>query len=119
MKKYIFPVLVISLLSACSNKVLEDEVPKQAQGSQAEQELEPPVKSLSNEWDPAFNCDPVKAKKLTGKMGLTEKQVLTMTNSRTFRSAYRGEPVTEELRPDRITIVIDPKTKRIVAGSCG
>lgn len=42
-----------------------------------------------------------------------------MTNARIYRSAYIGEPVTEEFRPDRVTIVIDPKTKRIVASMCG
>lgn len=118
MKRYIFAILVINLLSACSNKALEDEAANQVQGAQVEQELKHPVQSLTNEWDPAFNCDPVKAKKLTGKTGLTEKQVLMMTNSRIFRSAYRGEPVTEELRPDRITIIIDPKTKKIFAALC-
>jgi hypothetical protein len=41
------------------------------------------------------------------------------TNTRVYRSAYVGEPVTEEFRPDRVTIVIDPKTKRIIASICG
>nr|WP_174505649.1 hypothetical protein [Acinetobacter sp. Marseille-Q1620] len=119
MKRYVFATFVISLLSACSENVLNAEVSKQAQGQQKGQELKHPEISVSKEWDPAFNCDPVKAKKLIGKTGLTEKQVLSMTNSRIFRSVYIGEPVTEELRPDRVTIDIDPKTKRIVASTCG
>lgn len=119
MKKYILWGLVMSLLSACSNNVLNDEASKQAQGQQQELESKPLVLSTSKEWDPSFDCDPVKAKKLVGKTDLTEKQILSMTNARVYRSAYIGEPVTEEFRPDRVTIVINPKTKRIVASMCG
>lgn len=119
MKKYILWGLVISLLSACSNNVLNDEASKQAQEQQQKIESKPLVPSTSKEWDPSFDCDPIKAKKLVGKIDLTEKQILSTTNARVYRSAYVGEPVTEEFRPDRVTIVIDPKTKRIVAGMCG
>ncbi|NUF35819.1 hypothetical protein HUN19_17700 [Acinetobacter oleivorans] len=109
----------MSLLSACSNNVLNTEAPKQVQGQQQEIESKPLVPSTSKEWDPSFDCDPVKAKKLIGKTDIAEKQVLSMTNARVYRSAYVGEPVTEEFRPDRVTIVIDPKTKKIVASMCG
>lgn len=119
MKKYILWGLVMSLLSACSNNVLNALAPKPAQGQQQELESKPLVLSTSKEWDPSFDCDPVKAKKLVGKTDLTEKQILSMTNARVYRSAYVGEPVTEEFRPDRVTIVINPKTKRIVASMCG
>ncbi|MBN6512162.1 hypothetical protein [Acinetobacter pittii] len=119
MKKYVLWGLIMNLLSACSNNVLTSEVPNQVQAQQQEIESKPLVPSTSKEWDPSFDCDPVKAKKLVGKTDLTEKQVLSMTNARVYRSAYVGEPVTEEFRPDRITIVIDPKTKRIIASMCG
>ena len=119
MKKYALWGLMISLLSACSNNVLNAEAPKPAQGQQQEIESKPLVPSTSKEWDPSFDCDPIKAKKLVGKTDLTEKQILSTTNARVYRSAYVGEPVTEEFRPDRVTIVIDPKTKKIVASMCG
>ncbi len=119
MKKYILWGFLIGLLSACSNNVLNDEAPKPAQGQQQELESKPLVLSTSKEWDASFDCDPVKAKNLIGKTDLTEKQILSMTNARVYRSAYIGEPVTEEFRPDRVTIVIDPKTKKIVASMCG
>lgn len=119
MKKYALWGLMISLLSACSNNVLNAEAPKPAQGQQQEIESKPLVPNTSKEWDPSFDCDPIKAKKLVGKTDLTEKQILSTTNARVYRSAYVGEPVTEEFRPDRVTIVIDPKTKRIVASMCG
>ncbi|MFL4391142.1 hypothetical protein [Acinetobacter baumannii] len=119
MKNYALWGLVMSLLSACSNNVLNAEAPKLAQGQQQEIESKTLVPNTSKEWDPSFDCDPVKAKKLVGKTDLTEKQVLSITNARVYRSAYVGEPVTEEFRPDRVTIVIDPKTKRIVASMCG
>ena len=119
MKKYALWGLMISLLSACSNNVLNAEAPKPAQGQQQEIESKPLVPSTSKEWDPSFDCDPIKAKKLVGKTDLTEKQILSTTNARVYRSAYVGEPVTEEFRQDRVTIVIDPKTKKIVASMCG
>ncbi|MDX8239889.1 hypothetical protein SLL78_16410 [Acinetobacter pittii] len=119
MKIHIFLGLMMSLLSACSNNVLNGETTNQAQEQPLEKEAQPPVLSTSKEWDPSFDCDPVKAKNLIGKTDLAEKQVLSITNARVYRSAYVGEPVTEEFRPDRVTIVIDPKTKRIVASMCG
>lgn len=113
MKRYIFIGLVMSVLSACSNNVLNPETPKQVQA-------QPPEKQVtSKELNSSFDCDPIKVKNLIGKTGLTEKQVLSMTNARIYRSAYPGEAVTEDFRPDRVTIVIDPKTKRIIASACG
>lgn len=119
MKKYTLWALVMSLLSACSNNLLNAEDHKKAQGQHQEIKAQPPVLSISKEWDPSFDCDPVKAKNLIGKTDLAEKQILSITNARVYRSAYVGEPVTEELRPDRVTIVLDPKTKKIVASMCG
>ncbi len=54
MKKYILWGLVISLLSACSNNILNAEAPKPAQGQQQEIESKPLVPSTSKEWDPSF-----------------------------------------------------------------
>lgn len=119
MKRYIFIGLVTSLLSACSNNVLNPEASKQAQAQLQEKKVKPAVLGTSKEWDSSFDCDPIKVKNLIGKTGLTEKQVLSMTNARIYRSAYPGEAVTEDFRPDRVTIVIDPKTKRIIASACG
>ncbi|USP42116.1 I78 family peptidase inhibitor [Acinetobacter sp. XS-4] len=109
----------MSLLSACSNNVLNPETSKQVQAQPQEKKVKPPVLGTSQTWDSSFDCDPIKVKNLIGKTGLTEKQVLSMTNARTYRSAYPGEAVTEEFRPDRVTVVIDPKTKRIIASACG
>ncbi|WP_335977314.1 I78 family peptidase inhibitor [Acinetobacter calcoaceticus] len=119
MKRYIFLGLVMSLLSACSNVELNPEPPKQVQPQPQEKEHKPPVLGTSKEWDSSFDCDPIKVKNLIGKTDLTEKQVLSMTNARTYRSAYPGEAVTEDFRPDRVTVVIDPKTKRIIDSACG
>lgn len=110
---------MMSLLSACSNNVFNHETPKQVQTQPQEKKLKPPVLGTSKEWDSSFDCDPIKVKNLIGKTGLTEKQVLSMTNARTYRSAYLGEAVTEDFRPDRVTIVIEPKTKRIMTSACG
>lgn len=74
MKKYVFWGLVMSLLSACSNNVLNAEASKPAQGQQQEIESKTLVPNTSKEWDPSFDCDPVKAKKLVGKTDLTENR---------------------------------------------
>lgn len=109
----------MSLISSCSNYVLNSEASKQAQVQLQEKKVEPAALGTSQKWDSSFDCDPIKVKNLIGKTGLTEKQVLSMTNARTYRSAYSGEAVTEDFRPDRVTVVIDPKTKRIIASACG
>lgn len=54
MKKYALWGLMISLLSACSNNVLNAEASKPAQGQQQEIESNPLVPSTSKEWDPSF-----------------------------------------------------------------
>lgn len=109
----------MSVLSACSNNVLNPEASKQVQAQPPEKKVKPSVLGTSKEGDSSFDCDPIKVKNLIGKTGLTEKQVLSMTNARIYRSAYPGEALTEDFRPDRVTVVMDPKTKRIIASACG
>jgi len=67
MKRYICVGLLVSLLSACSNNKLNSEVLKQVQGQQQDQEMKSLVISISKEWDPSFDCDPIKVKNLIGK----------------------------------------------------
>jgi len=109
----------MSLFSACSNDVLNSEALKQDQGQQQEKGLKHLDIIMSKEWDPSFDCDPIKTKKLIGQTNLTRERVLSITNAKFFRSANPGEAVTEDFRPDRITVVVDPKTKKIINSRCG
>lgn len=43
MKRYIFIGLMMSVLSACSNNVLNPETPKQVQAQPPEKKFKPPV----------------------------------------------------------------------------
>jgi len=118
MKRYILMSAIISLLSACSNN---DSKLVQRGSEPQEKQIQPerPDITTAKEWNPANNCDPVKAKTLIGQRNLTEDQILSMSNAQVYRSVSPTEAVTDDLRLDRVTIVIDPKTKKIIGSDCG
>ncbi|MEN8381599.1 hypothetical protein [Acinetobacter radioresistens] len=118
MKKYILMSAIISLLTACA----DTETKIDQRGSELqEKQIQPerPDITTAKEWNPANNCDPVRAKTLIGQRNLTEDQILSMSNAQVYRSVSPTEAVTDDLRLDRVTIVIDPKTKKIIGSDCG
>ncbi|GEM_PF-347480 len=120
MKRHILISIIISLLSACSNTELDvDQSINKTQEIRTTQKLEQPDITTSKEWDSSLNCDPVKAKSLIGHTDLTREQILSMSNAKVYRSVSPTEAVTDDLRLDRVTIIIDPKTKRIIGSDCG
>ncbi|RJL71681.1 hypothetical protein D5055_07135 [Acinetobacter radioresistens] len=108
----------MSVLTACSDT--ETKLDQRVSKPQ-EKQIEPkrPDITTAKEWNPANNCDPVRAKALIGQRNLTEHQILSMSNAQVYRSVSPTEAVTDDLRLDRVTIVIDPKTKKIIGSDCG
>ena len=65
------------------------------------------------------NCVPESAAQLVGKTGLTETQIKALTRAEIVRMVTPGQPVTMDYRMNRVTVVVDPKTKIIIQASCG
>ena len=65
------------------------------------------------------NCVPESAAQLVGKTGLSETQIKTITRAEIVRMVAPGQPVTMDYRMNRVTVVVDPKTKIILQASCG
>lgn len=64
-------------------------------------------------------CAPDEAQKLIGQTGLTNDQIKKVTKSELIRNIAPGQPVTMDYRENRITITIDPTSKKIINASCG
>ncbi|OFE42560.1 I78 family peptidase inhibitor [Acinetobacter towneri] len=94
----ILTVLSVVTLAACSNQPVNEQtkVPQTMQ-----------------------NCVPESAAQLVGKTGLSETQIKTITRAEIVRMVAPGQPVTMDYRMNRVTVVVDPKTKIILQASCG
>lgn len=64
-------------------------------------------------------CVSEEAKKLVGLQDLTEEQIKEKTQSSIVRTVKPGQPVTMDYRIERVTVTIDPATKKILTATCG
>ena len=64
-------------------------------------------------------CLPEEASKLVGKSELTDEQIKQMTHSEKIRRIGPNQAVTMDYRVERITLTIDPTSKKITQASCG
>ncbi|MCK4100835.1 I78 family peptidase inhibitor [Acinetobacter radioresistens] len=106
MKIFIASGFLVTVLCACSNYQSDvDHVSEQKTDKQAQ--------------DTLHECLPLRAKELVGRTDLSEQQIKQITNSEIIRYAKVGEAVTEDYRPNRITIISDSNTQKIIDASCG
>lgn len=94
----VLAVLSVATLAACSNQPINEQ-------TQVPQTMQ--------------NCVPESAAQLVGKTGLTETQIKALTRAEIVRMVTPGQPVTMDYRMNRVTVVVDPKTKIILQASCG
>ena len=75
------------------------------------------------EWklfrDSQSNCVAEEAQKLIGQSGLTDEQIKQRTHSDIVRTVEPGQAMTMDYRSNRITVTIDPQTKKISNANCG
>lgn len=69
--------------------------------------------------DSSKECLAEEAKVLVGKTGLTDNEIKQKTQSEIIRRIAPGQPVTMDYRSNRITVTIDPVSKKITHASCG
>lgn len=144
MKKIVLLGFMISSLAACSTVHNTDTVaPKLGttnpaseycinQGGKLEIKNETngqvgychlPNSQVIEEWkyfrDSSKECLAEEAKVLVGQRGLTDAQIKQKTQSEIIRRIAPGQPVTMDYRANRITVTIDPVTKKITQANCG
>lgn len=108
MKKFIASGLLLTVLYACSNYQSDvDYVSEQKKGTQEQPQ------------DTLYKCLPLRAKELVGRTDLSDQEIKKMTNSEILRYARVGEAVTEDYRPNRITVIKASNTNKIIDASCG
>lgn len=144
MKKIIFLGLVLVSLTACSSVQHKDSTPPKIgspnpasqycveQGGKLEIRNEAngqvgychlPNGQVVEEWklfrDNQANCVAEEAQKLVGQSGLTDDQIKQKTQSEIVRKVAPGQPMTMDYRTNRVTVTIDPATKKITQATCG
>lgn len=144
MKKILFLGMMISSLAACSTVHNKDtHAPKLSaanpaseycinQGGKLEIRNEVngqvgychfPNGQIIEEWkffrDSSKECLAEEAKVLVGKTDLTDNEIKQKTQSEIIRRIAPGQPVTMDYRSNRITVTIDPVSKKITHASCG
>lgn len=144
MKKTIFLGLALVSLTACSSVQHRDSTPPKIgspnpasqycveQGGKLEIRNEAngqvgychlPNGQVVEEWklfrDNQANCVAEEAQKLVGQSGLTDDQIKQKTKSEIVRKVAPGQPMTMDYRTNRVTVTIDPATKKITQATCG
>ena len=108
MKIFIASGFLLIALCACSNYQ-----------SDVEHVSEQKKDALEQPQDTLHECLPLRAKELVGRTDLSDQEIKKITNSEILRYAKLGDAVTEDYRPNRITIIIDSNTRKIIDASCG
>lgn len=103
MKKIILLPMFISALTACSAM----DIPN----SNSQTGAVNPVNQS--------RCLAEEAQKLVGKTGLSDAQIKQLTQSEIVRTVGPNQPVTMDYRDNRVTLTIDPVSKKIMHASCG
>jgi hypothetical protein len=67
----------------------------------------------------ALKCRAEASVVLIGKVTRTDKVIRRKTGATTVRRIAPGDMVTQDYRPDRITITVDPATRLVTAAACG
>ncbi|QER39826.1 DUF333 domain-containing protein [Acinetobacter suaedae] len=144
MKKILFLGLIVTSLAACSSTPSDEMTPPKIgmanpaskycieQGGQLEIRNEAngqvgycklPNGQVVEEWELFRSSQPKcladEAQKLVGQTGLTEAQIKEKTKSEIVRSIGPNQPVTMDYRENRVTVTIDPKSKKITNATCG
>lgn len=144
MKKIIFLGLALVSLTACSSVQHKDPTPPKIgspnpasqycveQGGKLEIRNEAngqvgychlPNGQVVEEWklfrDNQANCVAEEAQKLVGQSALTDDQIKQKTKSEIVRKVAPGQPMTMDYRTNRVTVTIDPASKKITQATCG
>ncbi len=86
-------VLAVSLLAACATQIPAGQTPGTCRAGDAE--------------------------KLVGQVNPSEEAILALTGASTLRQLGPDQPMTMDYRFDRVTVIRDPVTGRVLRATCG
>lgn len=66
-----------------------------------------------------FTCRSGDATRLVGQVNPTEAAIKALTGAGTVRQLGPNQPMTMDYRFDRVTVIKDPATGRILRATCG
>lgn len=105
----------------CIEQGGKSEIVKEAQGEVSYCHLKDGQKV--EEWalfrQNQAQCIGDEAKKLIGQADTDDAQLKQQTKADTIRRVAPNQPMTMDFRSDRLTVVIDSATQKIVQASCG
>ncbi|AYO54441.1 hemolysin [Acinetobacter wuhouensis] len=64
-------------------------------------------------------CVAAEAAKLVGQNDLSEAKIKQLTKATIVRKLAPNQPMTMDYRIERVTVTVDPATKKITNASCG
>ncbi|KXF74803.1 hypothetical protein ATN84_23150 [Paramesorhizobium deserti] len=64
-------------------------------------------------------CNPAATQRLIGGIKPNDQDAMRLTGATLVRQIAPGDPVTHDLRDNRVTIETDPDSGRVVAARCG
>lgn len=67
----------------------------------------------------AGECRPDDAKALEGQVVPAEDRIKVLTGATTIRSTGPDGMLTQDFRVERVTLIVDPQTRKILRASCG
>jgi len=67
----------------------------------------------------AIECVAIQAAKLVGQSDLSEAKIKQLTQATIVRKVTPDQMMTMDYRVDRVTVTVDPQTKKIIKATCG
>jgi hypothetical protein len=64
-------------------------------------------------------CNAAAAQRLLGQLKPSDADAMRLTGATIVRQIAPGDPVTHDLRDNRVTIATDPASGRVVGATCG
>jgi hypothetical protein len=64
-------------------------------------------------------CNAAAAQRLLGQLKPSDADAMRLTGATIVRQIAPGDPVTHDLRDNRVTITTDPASGRVVGATCG
>lgn len=78
-----------------------------------------PAEARSAQKGPPGICQPKAAQALAGRKRISDARARRLTGASIVRQLKPGQPATMDYRRERVTLVTDPRTGRILRAMCG
>lgn len=113
-------LILASLAAAAALTACAEQAPPSAPADEAPAPVDPrPAPPATHEPDPPARADDCGAAERQDWIGRARSDLPSPPAGANWRIFETGQPVTQDLRPDRLNIEIDPDSQTVVRLSCG